>query len=189
MRSVLAFTGLLIGLTFSFFAPTAEGAVTLQSMQCNKPFVKIVHICGTTVGKGAANGNDYSNCVPFADTDLFAIPAGTLINKVYAKIDVAVTGTTAFKVGDDDAAEGFLPDASIASGLGTPGVYGWDAKTTGSYLRISTAGATDAGDIYVVPSAKYYAAAGKEVKLDITTANTAGKVRVFIEGFKFCDAY
>jgi hypothetical protein len=62
-------------------------------------------------------------------------------------------------------------------------MYGWDAKVAGSYLRVQTAGATDAADIYVVPSAKYYSATGKEVKLDVTGSNTAGAARVVIEGF------
>ena len=56
-------------------------------------------------------------------------------------------------------------------------MYGYDAKLSGAYLRLQTAGATDAGDIYVVPAAKYYAAAGKEVKMDLTTAGTAGSFR------------
>lgn len=129
---------------------------------------------------GTGNGDSAASPKAIASADLFSIPAGTIIEKAYIIIDVAITGTTALTLGDDDAAAGYLPDQ--AANLATPGMYGWDAKTAGSYLRISTAGATDAGDIYVVPAAKYYAAAGKEVKLVNTTTNTAGAFRIVVEG-------
>lgn len=149
-----------------------------------EPFQKVVYVCGTTVGTGDASGRDASNCKPFADTDLWAIPAKTLISRVYSVITTAITGTTDLDVGDDDDQNGFI-DGSLSLTLGTPGMYGWDAKVAGGYLRVETAGASDATDIYVVPSAKYYSAAGKEVKLDITTANTAGAIQVVIEGYRF----
>lgn len=117
-----------------------------------------------------------------ADSDLWAIPANTVIEKVYVVIDTAITGTTNFDVGDDDDPDGFI-DGSLSVTLGTEGMYGWNVKTAGAYLRTETAGATDAADIYVVPNAKYYSATGKEVKLDITGTNTAGKARVVIEGY------
>ena len=98
-------------------------------------------------------------------------------------VDTAITGVTNLDVGDDDDADGFV-DGSASVTLGTEGMYGWDVKNAGAYLRIQTAGATDAGDIYVVPNAKYYSAAGKEVKLDVTTASTAGAFRVIVEGMK-----
>ena len=132
-------------------------------------------------GSGDQSGKGENNAAPITDQDIFSIPAGTVIEKVYAIIDTAVTGTTDFDVGDDDDADGFL-DGSASLTLGTPGMYGWDVKNAGAYLRVETAGATDAGDIYVVPNAKYYAAAGKEVKLDVTGASTAGAFRVVVEG-------
>lgn len=112
------------------------------------------------------------------------IPAGTLIDKVYCIVDTAVTGTTNFDIGDDDDPDGFL-DGSLSVTLSTPGMYGYDAKVAGDYLRVQTAGATDALDIYVVPTGKYYAAAGKELKMDLTTAATAGALRVVVEGIYF----
>lgn len=130
---------------------------------------------------GTGSGESVSSPLPFADEDLWAIPAGAVVEKVYVVVDTAITGTTVLNVGDDDDNDGYTPTASVT--LATPGMYGWDAKTAGAYLRIQTAGATDAADIYVVPSAKYYSATGKEVKLDITTANTAGTARVVIEGY------
>lgn len=133
-------------------------------------------------GSSSNSGTSYNaakSCA--ADGDLWAIPANVLIEKVYVVIDTAVTGSTDMDIGDDDDADGFV-DGSASVTIGTAGLYGWDVKSAGAYLRIQTAGATDAADIYVVPNAKYYSATGKEVKLDITTACTAGKFRVVIEG-------
>lgn len=190
MRPYSIFTSLLLAVAMLLPAHSnAAISSAVDSLACNAPFVKVVHVCGTTVGKGAANGRDYSNCLPFADQDLWRIPAGTLVKSVHVKVDVGVTGTTNLDVGDDDDADGFVDSSLSIADLSVAGVYSVDAKLAGAYMRVQTAGATDAADIYVVPSAKYYSAAGKEVKLDITTANTAGSVRVFIEGYKYCDAY
>ena len=111
-----------------------------------------------------------------------AIEAGMVIEKVYAINDTAITGTTVLEVGDDDDPNGFIVDTIVT--LATPGMYGYSAKVAGAYLRTETAGGTDAADIYVVPNAKYYSATGKEVKLNVTTANTAGKFRVVVEGYR-----
>jgi len=131
------------------------------------------------------SGEDFSNPAPIAaaSTDVFAIPAGTLITNVYVYIHTALTGTTNLDVGDDDSANGFVDGSLSIADLGVTGLYSWDAKLSGSYLRVQTAGATDAADIYVVPQAKYYAAAGKEVKYVTSTANTAGKFAIIVEGF------
>jgi hypothetical protein len=170
---------LVTAFVLSSLTPNAASAKTWAG----EHFTEVVYICGTTLGTGKATGQDPSNCLPFADQDLMTIEAGTVIEKIYTVITVAITGTTNFDVGDDDDADGYV-DSSLSVTLGTPGMYGWDAKFAGAYQRIQTAGATDAADIYVVPNAKYYEAAGKEVKLDITTANTAGAVQVVIEGYK-----
>lgn len=133
---------------------------------------------------GAATGpcKSAASACSFVDRDLMAIPANTVIERVYAIVDTAITGTTNFDVGDDDDADGFI-DGSLSMTLGTLGLYGWDAKLAGAYLRSQTAGATDPADIYVVPASKWYGAAGKEVKLDVTGTNTAGRARVVVEGF------
>lgn len=144
-------------------------------------FEKVFYFSGAS-GKGALTGLSAANAKPIADTDIMAIPAGTIISKVFMIIDTAVTGSTAITVGDDDSAAGFIPSASLT--LGTPGMYAWDAKAAGAYLRVQTAGATDAADIYVVPQAKYYSAAGKEIKLDNTTTNTGGALRVVVQGYR-----
>lgn len=148
-----------------------------MSFREREKFQKVVYLAYG----GDGDGSSPDAPLAFVDGDLWAIPANTLIERVYVIVDTAITGTTNFDVGDDDDADGFI-DGSLSVTLGTPAMYGWDAKFAGAYLRVQTAGVTDAADVYVVPNAKYYAAAGKEVKLDITTANTAGKARVVIEG-------
>ena len=142
-------------------------------------FQKIIYLAygGTGNGLNPADPKSLN-----ADSDLWAIPANTVIEKVYVVVDTAITGTTNLDVGDDDDADGFV-DGSLSITLGTAGMYGWDVKNAGAYLRVQTAGATDAADIYVVPNAKFYSATGKEVKLDISGTNTAGKARVVIEGY------
>lgn len=142
----------------------------------NEKFQKVVYL----EHGGAGDGSSEQAPLPIADGDLFAIPAGMVIEKAYLIVDTAVTGTTAIDVGDDDDPNGFVADGALT--LGTPGMYGWDVKAAGAYLRIETAGATDATDIYVVPNAKYYSATGKEAKIDVTGASTAGKIRVVFEG-------
>lgn len=144
-------------------------------------FTKIFYFNGAS-GLGSKSGLDAGNAKAIADGDIWAIPAGTVIEKVYMVIDEAISGSSAITVGDDDAAAGFVPSASLT--LNTPGMYAWDAKNAGAYLRVQTAGASDATDIYVVPSAKYYSASGKEIKLDNTTTNTGGSFRVVVEGLR-----
>ena len=131
--------------------------------------------------QGSGDGKSYASAKKCADGDLWSIPAGTVIERVFVIVDVAVTGTTDIDVGDDDDADGFV-DGSLSGTIGGPGMYGNNAKVAGAYLRVQTAGATDAGDIYVVPNTKYYSADGKEVKLDATGTWTAGKFRVIVQG-------
>lgn len=142
-------------------------------------FLKEIYLAYGGTGTGASAASPLSMA---ADVDLWAIPANTIIEKVYIVIDAAITGSTNWDIGDDDDPDGFV-DSSASVTLGTPGMYGWNVKTAGAYLRVETAGAADATDIYVVPNAKFYSAAGKELKLDLTTAATAGKVRVIVEGY------
>lgn len=143
-------------------------------------FHKEIYVTGVA-NAGSGSGDSYESAKKCADGDLMDIPAGMLITRVYAVIDVLFAGTTDIDVGDDDDADGFL-DGSLSLTLGTVGMYGWNAKVAGAYLRVQTAGATDAADVYVVPNAKYYSATGKEVKLDATGTWTAGKIRIIVEG-------
>lgn len=144
-------------------------------------FTQIIHICHG--GRGDNSGLSAENAKPIIDGNLWAIPGGSIIEKCYLLIDTAITGSTDIDVGDDDDSDGFI-DGSLSVTIGTAGMYGWNAKTAGAYSRVQTAGATDAGDVYVVPNAKYYAADGKTLKADVTGASTAGVARVVVEGFK-----
>lgn len=158
-------------------APTAQAGIGFGK----ESFEKIFYFSGAA-GLGSANGSSADNAAAITDGDIMAIEAGMVIETVYVIIDTAVAGSTAIDIGDDDDADGFVKNASLT--LGTPGMYGWDAKAAGAYLRVQTAGASDATDIYVVPQAKHYSAAGKEIKLDNTTTNTGGAFRVIVKGFK-----
>lgn len=166
--------GLVLAMLLTF---TAEAA----SIQPRTKFQKVVYLSST--GASTNTGLNPGSPKSFADQDLWAIPAGTVIEQVYVLVDTAITGTTVLEVGDDDDPDGFIKD--MAAAFGSVAMVGWDAKSAykGAYLFLETAGATDAADIYRVPNAKYYSAAGKEVKLNITTTNTAGKARVVIEGY------
>jgi len=169
MKTIIA---LVLGLFMAVPAMADGGFEKLK-------FTKVVYLAfgGTGAGNNPADPKSLN-----ADSDLWAIPANTIIEKMYVVIDTAITGTSNLDIGDDDDADGFV-DGSASVTLGTAGMYGWDVKNAGAYLRVQTAGATDAADVYVVPNAKFYSATGKEVKLDITGTNTAGKVRVVIEGY------
>lgn len=171
MKFLMIATALMLGMAF---APEA------QAQYKGERFQKVIYVAHG--GSTANNGTSYQSAKPFGDIDLWAIPAGAIIDKVYAIVDEAVAGTTDFDLGDDDQSDDFL-DGSVSLTLGTPGMYGWNAKVAGAYLRVQTAGATDAADIYVVPNAKYYAASGKELKMDATGASSAGKVRIVVEGY------
>lgn len=135
-------------------------------------------------GLGDGSGLSADNAAAIVDdASLMIIEAGMVIEKAYVVISSAISGTSNLDVGDDDDADGFV-DGSLSVTLGTPGMYGWDAKNAGAYLRIQTAGATDAADIFVVPNAKFYSAAGKEVKLDVTGSSLGGAFQVVVEGYK-----
>ena len=168
---------MVCGMAMAMFiaAPNAEAQFVKQR------FTKDVHFAVTGCAAGNS-GVSYASPKCFGDVDVWAIPAGVIIDHVYLIVDVAVTGTTDIDIGDDDDSDGYV-DGSLSLTIGTPGMYGYNAKTAGAYLRVQTAGATDAADIYVVPTAKYYSATGKEVKMDATGTATAGQVRVIVEGY------
>jgi hypothetical protein len=116
---------------------------------------------------GSGEGPDAR--APISTADMLAIPAGTVVEQVYVIIETAVTGSTAINLGDDDDNDGYVPTASLT--LGTPGVYGYGADQKGAYL--GSAGAA---------RAKYYSAAGKEAKVAVTGASTAGKLAIYMCG-------
>jgi hypothetical protein len=108
------------------------------------------------------SGNSSSDPASPVDGDIMAINAGTVISGADVIIKSAVTGT--IDIGDDDDADGFCATAGITEG--TAGIY----VGAGAY---SADRATK----------KYYAAAGKEVKLDATTVS-AGSFAVVVYGYR-----
>lgn len=143
------------------------------------PFEKVIHLSATpNATQSAANsGVDYTNPKGFIDGDLWAIPAGTIIEQMFIVVDTAVDGITLFELGDDDDANDFIASSSTPfnSYAATTGLMYWDLMYKGSYLKsLSSAGG---------PIGKYYPAAGKELKLNVTGTATAGKVRVIVRGF------
>ena len=165
---------LLLGL-LSLFAVTsshwAEAAPVTKA-----PFEKVVFLsAAVNATQSAANsGVDYKNPKGFFDGDLWSIPAGTVIEDMYLIVDTSVSGLSAFTVGDDDAATGFITASALSAGLNN---YALGQK--GSYFR------STAGDLAgaTVRTAKYYSAAGKEVKLDVTGTASAGRARLVIRGY------
>lgn len=145
-------------------------------------FMKVLYFAAGGSGDGSSAQAPLGMAAD--NTTVLDIPAGTLIDKAYLIVDTAVVGTTNFDIGDDDNADGYI-DSSLSVTLSTPGLYGYDAKLAGAYLRVETAGTTDPADIDVVPAAKFYAAAGKEIKMDLTTAASSGALRVVLEGIYF----
>lgn len=152
------------------------------SLMRREPFVLEIYVTGAA-GTGSQSGASYDDAKKCATGDLWSIPADTIIEEVFVIVDVAITGSTNIDVGDDDDADGFV-DGSGSITYATPGMYGKNAKVAGAYLRVETAGATDAADVYVVPNSKYYSATGKELKLAVTGTWTAGKFRVVVKGYK-----
>ncbi len=133
------------------------------------------------LGKGALSGKSAANAKPISDTNVMAIEAGSVIEKVYVVIDTALVGTSLMTLGDTDSANGFM--LSTAPTLSSAGLYNWDVSRAGAYLR-SQSLASGGSDIYVVPSGKFYSAAGKYITLDVTTTNVSGAFRVVVEGCK-----
>lgn len=143
----------------------------------NKAFEKVIYISSAiNATKSAVNtGANYADAKGFWDGDLWAIPAGTVIENIFVIVDEALAGTTLFELGDDDDANDFI--ASSSAPLASLGMLYWDTLFKGNYLK--GAAPVVAG----VPIAKYYSAAGKELKLNVTTAASAGKARVVVRGY------
>lgn len=126
-----------------------------------KDFVQVVYFAfgGTGLGVGPGQG------LPISDEDLYAIPAKTCITNVEVVVTTSLTGTTQLDIGDDDDQNGFVVAATLTAGA--------DSNGLGAYMYSS-------GMLH-----KCYTASGKEVKLDNTTANTAGAGFVVIRGFHY----
>lgn len=123
----------------------------------NQEFLVVKHYASGASGSGNSSLDPASP----VDGDIVAILADCVIENVDVIIKTAVTGD--INVGDDDDADGFAASAGITEA--TPGVY----VGAGAYL---TGGAK-----------KLYQAAGKEVKLDVTTIS-AGSFAVKVKGYR-----
>lgn len=170
------FTKFLSLLVLTLFVAVAPAKASVLG---GTSFQKIIYLSAATdtTTKNAANdGRDYASAKGFFDGDLMAIPSDVIITNVYAIIDVAVVGPTAFNIGDDDTASGFIASSAPTGTLAAVGLAWWEVGYKGAYLKggsIVTNGLL----------AKYYSATGKEVKLDVTGTASAGKMRVVVEGF------
>jgi len=109
--------------------------------------------------------------------DVWDIPAGTIIAMVLAEIQVSSTGTGAnIIVGDDDDDDGFILAASCCTTAGT--IYGDAPEERGAYLYT--------GVSYHSGKWKYYDAAGKELKIDSSAANTTeATLRIYVFGYRY----
>ena len=122
-------------------------------------FSKVVYYAFGGIGSGGSAADPK----PIVDGDVMAIEAGMVITSVDVAVSTAITGSTAIDIGDDDDQNGFVAAATLTAGA--------LSSSNGAYLS--------ANSLH-----KYYPVAGKEVKLDNTTANTAGAFAVCIEGYK-----
>lgn len=143
-------------------------------------FTKIIHLMSANLSPTPSannDGRDYGSALPFTDGDLFDIPANVVVTNVYLVVDEAIAGLTAFNVGDDDDADGIIASSSPAVALAIAGSLNYfGVPYKGVYLKDSTSVANHV-------TAKYYSATGKELKLDVTGTSTAGKARLFVEGY------
>lgn len=127
----------------------------------NEKFLKVKYYAFGGTGTGASAADPASP----VDSDVMAIEAGMVIEFVNVVVTTAITGTTQLDVGDDDDQNGFVAAATLTAGAVSPANF----AAAGAYLAAGLK--------------KFYSAAGKEVKLDITTAMTAGAFAVEVEGY------
>ena len=108
--------------------------------------------------------------------DVLSIPKYTIIEGVLVRIKTAATGdANNLIIGDDDDDNGYIVAADAKGTAGT--VYGDDPTERGAYLY----DATKKGGFV-----KLYAAAGKEIKVVLSTAATTEAVlQVFVFGKRF----
>lgn len=146
-------------------------------------FSKVIHLTSTNLSPTPSannDGRDYTSAKPMTDGDLLNIPANVVVTNVYVIVDQAGSSLTAFNIGDDDDADGYIasssPNASAGQGLESTGLKYWDLAYHGVYLKDSTVVANH-------EAAKFYSATGKELKLDVTGTSVGYKLRVFVEGY------
>lgn len=124
----------------------------------NEEFLKVKYYAFGGTGAGASAADPASP----VDGDVMALEAGMVVEGVDVLVTTSITGATQLDVGDDDDQNGFVAAATLTAGQPVVGA--------GAYL---TGGAK-----------KYYSADGKELKLDMTGAVTAGAFCVKVKGYK-----
>lgn len=117
----------------------------------------VVHYAHGGTGGGSAVAPK-----PIVDGDIIALPAGFVVSGVDVIVTAAVTGTTQIDVGDDDDQNGFVAAATLTLNALSVGA--------GAYLASG--------------AKKFYPAAGKELKLDVAGASSAGAFKVVLKGYK-----
>lgn len=124
----------------------------------NEEFLKVKYYAYGATGSGASA----SDAAAVSDSDVMKLEAGMVVENVDVLVTTSITGATQLDVGDDDDQNGFVAAATLTAGAPVVGA--------GAYL---TGGAK-----------KYYSAAGKEVKVDVTGTATAGAFVVKVKGYK-----
>jgi hypothetical protein len=124
----------------------------------NEEFLKLKYYAAGATGSGAS-ASDAANPV---DGDIMAILAGVVVENVDVIVTTSITGATQLDVGDDDDQNGFVAAATLTAGQPVVGA--------GAYLASG--------------AKKFYSAAGKEVKLDMTGTASAGAFIVKIKGYR-----
>lgn len=122
------------------------------------------------------DGRDYASAKPLVDGNLWAIPKNCIVDNVFVIVDEAISGLTAFNVGDTDTSNGYIASTSPFGSLGATGLKYWDVDYKGSYLKGGSVVANH-------ELSKFYSATGKYLTLDITGTSTAGRARVFATGY------
>lgn len=112
---------------------------------------------------GTGNGTNKNSPLPLSSGDVWNIPAGAVLTKVYAIVDSAMTGlSSGGNIGDADSATTWVTGSSSITPIST--VTGMKANTSSPQ------------------SPKYYSAAGL-LKWAATGTASAGKMRIVVEGY------
>jgi hypothetical protein len=164
-------TLLLVIITVLFTIPDVNASVIGGT-----PFSKIIHVSSAVTSTQSAlnSGRDYGSPKGFYNAiSLWSIPANVVVQNVFVVVDTSVVGVTAFNIGDEDSATGYVSSSSPT--LTASNLYFYETSYKGSYLK--------GGEIVSTSwTGKYYSAV-KALKLGITGTASAGKLRIFIQGY------
>lgn len=154
-------------LTIALIAPSVAKAAPVY----NHVFEKVIYIsAAANATQSAANaGRDYSFPKGWFDGTLFTMPAGCVLEQMYAIVDTIQSGLTLVRVGDAGDAAGIVSSAS--SPLAYTGVNWAELTSKGAYLKQNGSA-----------GAKYFSA-DTAILLDVTGTATAGKARFVFKGY------